>query len=394
MNGDGMPYTPFDARVIADPHPTYRHLRDDDPVHEMAPSTWAITRFDDIWQCFSQPAVFSNSGGITGSQLLERRIGPFAALANLDATAHRVRRSAVKDHLTQAKAAELRAHCVKVCRAALEPLRDGQTIDATIDFGLQLSVAVVTELLGISADDRPTIGSWIRQIFYRRADEHGLSDRGVDAYAALSAYCVDLASQPVHRGRSGIVDAFVDLADESGEPLVAEDLGSHLREVLIGGAETNPKALGATLARLAQHPDQRAEVTGRPELAVPAFLEAVRIDTPGQFIGRTLASDVELHGVTLRTGDVALLVIASGNRDGREFIDPDVFDIHRVGRRSLGFGHGVHFCIGRHVAVLESEIAVQQLLAVAPEYILDLAGATRSNHEMVHGFTSLPLRAT
>jgi cytochrome P450 len=172
-----------------------------------------------------------------------------------------------------------------------------------------------------------------------------------------------------------------------------DDLGSHLREIVIGGAETNPRSLAATVRRLADAPDQRAEVAGDPTLAAAAFLEGVRIDTPGQFIGRTLGRGVELHGRTLSRGDVALLLIASANRDEREFTAPDDYDIHRTPRRSLGFGHGAHFCVGRHVAVLESQIAIQQLLAIAPEFVVDAARSTRSHHEMVHGYTSLPVRA-
>ena len=87
--------------------------------------------------------------------------------------------------------------------------------------------------------------------------------------------------------------AYLDIVGASGRELADEDLGSHLREVLIGGAETNPKALAAAVFRLAENPDQRAAVTARPELARPAFEEAVRLDTPGQFIGRTVAVDVE-----------------------------------------------------------------------------------------------------
>ena len=94
----------------------------------------------------------------------------------------------------------------------------------------------------------------------------------------------------------------------------------------------------------------------------------------------------------MNAGDVALLMIASANRDDREFAAPDTFDLFRRERRSVGFGHGVHFCLGRHVAALEGEVALQELLAAAPAYRLDMAAAVRSNHEMVHGYTALPAR--
>ena len=103
-------YDPFDPAVIADPYPVYRRLRDEDPVHRLSDHDgWAVTRFEHVWGCFARPDVFSNAAGITGSQLLERRIGAFAALGNLDDPVHRVRRGAVKQHFTPAGAEALRA---------------------------------------------------------------------------------------------------------------------------------------------------------------------------------------------------------------------------------------------------------------------------------------------
>ena len=391
-------YDPYDPAVIVDPAPVYRRLRDEDPVHRLptvsphGAAVWAISRFDDVWRCFADPDSFSNAGGITGSQLLEGRIAPFAALGNLDDPLHRERRSAVKGHFTPARVGELRERCVTVCADALAPLREGGEIDLVVDLGLRLSGAVVADLLAIPAADESLVTAWVRDIFFRRPDEHGLSARGMAAYAELSRYCVGLATD-ARRGRanSPLLGAYIAAATEGR--LSDDDLGSHLREIVIGGAETNPRALAATVRRLADAPDQRAEVVGDPTLAAAAFLEGVRIDTPGQFIGRTLGRDVELHGRTLSRGDVALLLIASANRDEREFAAPDDYDIHRTPRRALGFGHGAHFCVGRHVAVLESEVAIQQLLAIAPEFVVDAARSTRSHHEMVHGYTSLPVRA-
>jgi cytochrome P450 len=102
--------------------------------------------------------------------------------------------------------------------------------------------------------------------------------------------------------------------------------------------------------------------------------------------------DTEVRGRRLARGEVALLMIASANRDEREFDQPDRFDLRRPVKRSVGYGSGPHFCIGRHLAGIEGEVALLALLAADPHYELDLPSATRARHEMVHGFTSLPVR--
>lgn len=383
-------YDPYDDAVMRDPYPVYRRLRDEEPVHRLdGYDAWAITRMDDVWSCFAQPEIFSNSGGITGSQLLQRRMGPYAALGNLDPPVHTQRRRAVMPWFGARPAQALREWMYDCCRKQLDTLRERDSFDAVVDYGLHLSVSVVCELLDIPVGDRPMLTEWVRTIFYRPAHEAGLTDAGADAYGQILDYCAAHARARMQSGP----DHPADLLDGYGAMGVDDDeLASHLREVVIGGSETNPKVLAATIHRLAGHADQRAEVATDPTLAAKAFNEALRIDTPGQFMGRTVLRDTELRGRHLAKGDVALLMIASANRDEREFDEPDRFDLHRPVQRSVGFGSGAHFCIGRHLAGIEGEVAVQALLATDAHYQLDLAEATRARHEMVHGFTSLPVR--
>jgi hypothetical protein len=393
---EALRYDPYDPEVMRDPYPTYRRLRDEDPVHRIdAYGAWAITRLDDVWRCFSRPDIFSNAGGITGAQLLQRRMAPFAALGNLDPPVHTERRAAVKNCFTSRRANELRPRVEAICRERLVELREREQIDVVVDYGLHLSVTVVCQLLDIPVADRSQIIEWVRLIFYRGDGEPGLTTAGADAYEQIRLYCLEHARRRRLGGEGAdgsLLDRYLAMSAVEDRPMSDDDLASHLREVVIGGSETNPKALAATVHRLAQQPDQRVQVVADPTLAGRAFAEGLRIDTPGQFMGRTMAADCELHGKHLRRGEVALLLIASANRDDREFEEPDRFDIHRAERRAVGFGSGTHFCIGRHVAALEGEVAIQQLLMECPRYEVDLESARRTTHEMVHGFTCLPVR--
>jgi cytochrome P450 len=387
-------YDPYDAEVMRDPHPVYRRLRDEDPVHRIEGyDAWAVSRMEDVWSCFARPEVLSNTGGITAAQLLQHRMAPYVALGNLDPPVHTGRRGAVKPWFSARQATEQRGVVQEVCRARLAELREAEGFDAVVDYGLHLSVTMVCELLAIPTSDRPLLTDWVRQIFYRTAEEAGLTAAGADAYEQILRYCAEHASarrrQP--RGEEDLLGRYLALDRGDGRALDEDEVASHLREMVIGGSETNPKVLAAALNRLWLDPAQRAEVAADRALVPKAFDEALRIDTPGQFMGRLAIDDVELGGRHIAKGDVVLLLVASANRDDREFAAPDTFDVHRPAHRTVGYGSGPHFCIGRNLAGVEGDVALHELLAVAPEHVVHVDRATRANHEMVHGFTSLPV---
>jgi hypothetical protein len=187
------------------------------------------------------------------------------------------------------------------------------------------------------------------------------------------------------------LDALIEF-EQDGRRLDDAEIASHMSLLLIGGSETFPKVFANLARRLAEHPDQRARVTADLSLAPDAVVEALRYDMPTQLLGRSISRDVELHGEKLRAGEVIFFLYASANRDEREFDDPDTFDIARRPRRILSFGHGTHACLGQHVAKAEARIALEELLARAPEYAVDLAGAVRLRTEFVQGFSRLPVR--
>jgi cytochrome P450 len=182
--------------------------------------------------------------------------------------------------------------------------------------------------------------------------------------------------------------------DAEGNSLSDDDVGSHLSLLLIGGTDTLPKVLANLMLRLQQNPDQRAELAANPDLSVPAFNEAVRIDMPTQNMCRMLTRDVERHGVTMKAGQPVALLYTAANRDEREFPDPGRYDMHRNPPRSLGFSHGHHACIGLHVARKEGQVAINEILKRFPTYEVDESGLETYATEFVKGYSAMPVRFT
>ena len=135
-----------------------------------------------------------------------------------------------------------------------------------------------------------------------------------------------------------------------------------------------------------------AEVAADASVSQAAFREALRYDTPTQMLGRRVEKAKVVGGHELQPGQGVLFLWAAANRDEREFPNADRFDIHRRARRILTFGSGSHSCLGAHVAQMEGRVMLEELLALAPEYEVDLSRSRRIQTEVFQGFASLPIR--
>jgi len=138
----------------------------------------------------------------------------------------------------------------------------------------------------------------------------------------------------------------------------------------LAGIETTTNLLGNGVMALDAHPDQRAEIAADLTLLPNAIEEMLRYEGPVQGLARTTARDVELHGVTIPEGSRVQILYGSANRDEREYVEPDRFDIHRSIRRHVGFGHGIRFCLGAYLARLEARVAFEALLTRLPEWTI------------------------
>ena len=389
-------YDPFSPVIMTNPHPTYARMREEAPVFFVERfNCHALTRFEDIWETARDWETFSVERGTTSAQLLSKRMGPYPALGNLDPPRQKERRKLIIPLLLPAKVREFEGPLREIANQQIALMHEQGEIDIVREYAATLAIGGVCLSAGLPIEDAERMREWANAISQRDPERAGLSEAGVIAYEELAHYATELVrhqrSNPENKG--GVIERLASAKVEGGRTLDEEEIVGHVREFLIGGIETFQKAFAACVHRLWENPDQRSEAARSPELARSAFLEALRYDTPGQFMGRTVLRDTEIAGVPVFKDQVVLLIWPSGNRDPREFEDPDRFDIHRRQSRMLAFGAGVHDCVGRHLALSEGAVGLSALLDAVPDYDLDLSRSSRLVSEFVQGFTSLPLCA-
>jgi hypothetical protein len=387
-------YSPFLPEVIEDPYATYRRLREEAPAYYLRDyDAWALSRFEDAWRATEDTDTFGSTGGTTAAQVLSKVEPPVPSINQLDPPDHTRLRQAIRGPFARGSVAALELEVRAFVRACLGRHAPAGEIDAVRDLADPLAAFVACRLLELPQEDAPLLVGWVHRY---TSSEPGDLGRSADALAAareMNAYLAELVRR--RRGRpgpsGGVLEVFLGF-ELGGRKLLDLEIASHLQTLVIGGTDTTPKAIGAALVRLHEHPDQRAWLARRPDRIPAAFTEALRYDMPTQFMARTLRRDLELHGEKLRAGQGVLLLFASANRDEREFVEPDRFDVRRNPRRILSFGHAAHVCLGAHVARLEGRVVLEEILARFPGYGVEASRCLRRRADQIQGLVSVPIR--
>jgi cytochrome P450 len=386
-------YDPFDPDVMADPHPYYARLREESPVHFIEQyDTWAIARFEDIWNTSEDNEHLTATRGSSSAYLLQKAIPPLPNLNHMDPPQQTALRAAMAKYFMPRRVRSLEPVIRGFVTDCIDAFIDKGEADVMSELGQIVAVRVGCLAVGFPEGDSAYIIDLVKRFLAREEGKVGMTEVGVSAFEEMIGYLVGVATQ--RRGYTGPVETPIDVllrAEVDGEKLSDEIIGQHLILMLVGATETFPKAFGSTLLRLFQHPDQRAELIADPSRIPQGLRECLRYDMPTQFLMRSVDHPFKLGGKTLEPGQSVMFLYASGNRDPREFDDPDVFDIHRESPRILTFGHGVHRCLGAHFAEMEGKVLLEEVLRRLPNYEVDEAGIVRDRTEFIQGFTRMPI---
>ncbi|MEX1007912.1 MAG: cytochrome P450 [Acidimicrobiia bacterium] len=397
-------YDPFSPEVMADPYPIYRDLRARHRAYRMDEyDAWALPRFDDVWQVLSDRERFSIVEGpvFHRDRLLRHNDGapdhalhrPVRSFSMLDPPHHTRLRQAMIEPFRPRAVTALEADVRALAVARLDELAERDGFDVRHDYASPVSAAITARVIDLPAADGVSLVTLVNRYVQREPGQPGISAEGMAARADIDNYLLDFVASRRHSARRdppSVVDGL--LAFDSGQgPLDDAEIVDQLVTLFIGGTETLPKVVAGGAYRLWRNPEQRAGIVADPALATAAFEEMLRYELPLQFVGRTLLDDAEVAGEHMRAGQRVVLMLISANRDEREFAEPDRFDVTRRMERHLGLGHGVHVCIGAHVARLEGVVMIQELLARFPRYEVDDTELVREASEFQVGWATMPI---
>jgi len=388
-------YDPYSDEVLDDPHPVYARLREESPALYLEQyGAWFLSRFDYVWEGLQRKEL-SVAQGISPSQLLlGAPAGPLMP-SQMDPPRHTSVRKLLSDSSFRPRQVQnleddVRRRSTELL-SALDPVAG---FDAVRDYAAPLAMGTAALICGFPEADTPTFINWVNQFFHRRPGQKGETERAAQAGGELYGYVTaHLAEVRAHPEAMSALTRVLLTTPVDGEVMTEDGVVSTLVNMLIAAADTFPKVFGACLVALHDHPEDRRSVVAQPGLGLDAFHEALRLDTPTQFQGRTVTEAFEIDGHKFEPGQKVCFLFASANRDPREFDHPDRFDLTRRPTRMVGFGHGTHVCLGMHLARMEARVTVDEFLARFPAYQIDTGRADYARTEYVRGWLRLPVTA-
>jgi cytochrome P450 len=398
-------YSPFDAAVMADPRPFYQILRDHHPVYYVDElDTFALSRFSHVWDVLAiNDGTFVASEGTlpAAAVLAERNEGPVADPplhplpfhANFDAPLYDEVRRCTAGQFRPKSVAQWADRIRELANERLDELLARGTFDLTQDYGGIVAASVVCELVGLPTDLAADVLATVN------AGSLAQPGSGVEVANARPGYLEYLIPivQQVRAGDFGgplpIVENLLAYRLPDGSALTDSEVAVQMLGVFIGGTETVPKIVAHGLWELSRNPEQLAAVRADPEATVPvAREEIIRYCAPAQWFARTVRRPFTIHDTTLLPGQRIITLLASANRDEREFPEPETFIWDRPIQRSLAFGRGQHFCLGYHMARLEIAIMLQEWLRRVPDYRILGEEAYRPPSSFQWGWNNIPVQ--
>lgn len=395
-------YDPFGPAAMTDPLPIYRELRARYRAYPLPQyDAVALPRFADVWEVSRDRERFSIVEGPVShrERLVAHNPGPpdltppdpLPSFSMLDPPRHTALRGAIAPAFTPAATRRTEADLRAQARRLLDELVPRGRFDVVRDLAAPVATAATCAQLGLRGVDEGRITELVNTFARRDGTTPGISAAGQAAMAELGALVGAALHEQLASGDRAPVVAALAALEVDGRHLTEVEILTQVTTMVIGGVESLPKVIGGGVRSLAAHPDQRAALVADPGAVPGAFEEILRLHLPLQWGIRTLLRDAEVAGHVMRAGQRVMLLYVSANRDEREFPEPDRFDVTRRMGRHLGFGHGVHFCIGAHAARLEGVVLLQELLARIPEYTVDEAGVERLPSEFQIGDTAVPI---
>jgi len=387
-----------------DPYPTYRALRENEPVKRLPNGSYFLTRYDDLVSAYKNTKLFSSDkrrefAPKYGDSLLYEH--HTTSLVFNDPPAHTRVRRLIMGALSPRAIAAMEPDLIALVDRLLDRLAAKDDIDLQVDlisdFAAAIPIEVIGNLLDVPHDEREPLRGWSLAILGALEPVIGPEAfaRGNTAVKDFLSYLEVLVERrrakpgdPQHDVLTRLIQG-EDNGEDNGERLTAKELLHNCIFLLNAGHETTTNLIGNGLVALSENPAQKTRLIEHPDLIKTTVEEILRFESSNQLGNRMTTEPVELGGIALAAGTPVTLCIGAANRDPAQFSDPENLDIGRTPNRHLAFGTGAHQCAGMALARLEGAIAISRFLARFPGYALNGA-PTRGGRVRFRGFLKVP----
>lgn len=399
-------WDPFDPAWSRDPFTVYDRLRRDNPVHRSPLGFWVFTRHADCLAVLRDRRSSSDERnanpeslpdlptGVGGDDPMGQIFADMAPFLFRDPPDHTRLRGLVQKAFTPRVVESLRPAIDAISEELLDAAAARGALDVVADFAYPLPMRVIVDMLGVPAADHQQFKEWSDALARGLDPDFLLPPEAVEQRLGGILSFVQYFSALIEERRRRLGDDLLSRlisAEEHGDVLNQGELISTCILLLVAGHETTVNLIaGGTLALL-QHPDQAARLRDDDTIARVAVEELTRFVSPVQLTGRVALADMEVGGVTVAAGDFSMLLLGSANRDPDAFVDPDLLDLARRDNNHLGFGFGIHHCLGAPLARLEAQIALPKLLRRHPRLAVAEDELVFKQNVVLRGFESLPV---
>ncbi len=395
---DGFDLEHLTPDFYANPYPTYRALRENEPVKRMRNGSYFLTRYDDLVTAYKNTRAYSSdkkkefAPKYGDSPLFEHHT---TSLVFNDPPSHTRVRRLIMGALSPRAIAAMERDLIRLVDTLLDRIATKDKFELIEDFASAIPVEVIGNLLDVPRDEREPLRDWSLAILgaLEPVVSPEAAARGNKAVKDFLEYLETLVARRRARPGDPAKDVLTRLiqGEENGERLAEKELLHNCIFLLNAGHETTTNLIGNGLVALSHHPDQKLRLIEHPDLIKTALEEILRYESSNQLGNRMIIEPVELGGIAMPPGTPVTLCIGAANRDPAQFPDPEVFDIARTPNRHLAFGTGAHQCAGMALARLEGAIAISRFLARFPGYALD-GEPVRGGRVRFRGFLSVPCR--
>jgi pimeloyl-[acyl-carrier protein] synthase len=394
-------FNPFHPKFREDPYPSYHRLRAEEPVHWDPMGYWYLTRYADVvavlrdnrfsvdyrnWE--KHEARFRGRETGTRSPLVESHS---RWLLFSDPPDHTRVRKAFASAFSADAAESMRGRIEAIVDRLLLDVEDPCATDVIRDLAYPLPIMVISHLLGVPDEDRDVIKPWCADLIPSLSPfmpaEH--VERASDAVVSFYAYLRDLLASRRAAPRDDLLSVVVAAWD--GGAISEDEALALCVSLYLAGHETTIQLIGNGVLTLLRNPDQLEALRSDPSLVRRAVEEMLRYESPVQITCRTALEDVEVAGQPVRKGEMVTLSLGAANRDPERFPDPDRFDVARHPNPHLGFGVGIHHCLGASLARVEAQVAIRTLVARYGRWTLKTESPEWLPTLLIRGLRSLPV---